>query len=230
MSRKRARNRVRLTPLDLAWPGNEVRFGDLAREWGSDAFGTMLGLVWKGYNELFDNVLRQMDINQADDELERSITQILEPRIQKFLSGNEPWYIQHGPYEYATRKPSPAQPPQYDIAFVLRTNPKIMWPLEAKVLRTDGAVASYVQDIQQEFVTGRYAPYVKCGAMLGYLLRGSPDVVFRHLSSRLGCCLRPLPEFDRKWHQVSVHYRALANPEFLSGPFLCHHLIMKIFR
>ena len=91
---------------------------------------------------------------------------------------SESLYIQHGPYENATRLPAPAQPPQYDLAFVLYQDRKIMWPLEAKLLRSDATVAAYVHDIQNEFLTGRYAPYANRSAMLGYLLRGSPAKVF----------------------------------------------------
>ena len=189
----------------------------------------MLEVVWKGYDDLFTNVIRSMDITQADDELERTITQVLEPRIRRYLSGDEPWDVQHGSYEYATRKPSPAQPPQYDIAFVLRRNPRIMWPLEAKVLRNDGAIAPYVRDVRREFLTGRYGPHVNAGAMLGYLLRGRPEAVFRGISDRLACRLQPWRKFDPVRHRVSVHDRKIENPDFLSGAFWCHHLVMKMY-
>ena len=186
--------------------------------------------MWEGYEDLFTNVILSVDITQADDELERAITQILEPRIRQRLSGDEPWDVQHGSYEYATRKPSPAQPPQYDIAFVLRRNPRIMWPLEAKVLRNDRAIGPYVRDVRREFLTGRYAPHVNGGAMLGYLLRGCPEAVFRGISDHLACRLRPLRKFDPARHRVSVHHREIQNPDFLSGPFRCHHLVMKMCR
>ena len=228
MTRERSLGGGRRTPLDLAWPDREVTYVDLAGRWGRDAFDEMLEAVWKGYDDLFTDVIRNLDITQADDELERAITQILEPRIRRCLSGDEPWDVQHGPYEYATRKPSPAQPPQYDIAFVLRRNPRIMWPLEAKILRNDGAIAPYVRDVQQEFLTGRYAPYVNGSAMLAYLLRGRPETVFRGISDRLACRLQPLRKFDAVRHRVSVHQREIENPDFLSGTFWCHHLVMKM--
>ena len=64
----------------------------------------MLEVVWKGYDDLFTDVIRSVDITQADDELERAVTQVLEPRIRRCLSGDEPWDVQHGSYEYATRR------------------------------------------------------------------------------------------------------------------------------
>ena len=228
MSRRRVSGEGRLTPLDLAWPGEVEEYANLAKDWGETVFEEMLAVVWRGYDDLVANFLSRIDISQADEELERTVTQILEPCIRSHLSGEEPYYIQHGPYEYATRRPAPAQPPQYDIAFILNQNPKVMWPLEAKVLRSGGQVARYVRDVQQEFLTGRYAPYVSGGAMLGYLLCGTPASVFQHISRRLGCRLLPLSSSSSERHRVSVHRRLLRCPDFVSGAFRCHHLIMRM--
>ena len=229
MSQRRLSGQERLTPFDLAWPDDAEEYANLARDWGAAAFEGMLAAVWNGYDDLAASVLDRIDINQADDEIERTITQILEPCIRRYLSGDEPYYVQHGAYEFATRRPAPAQPPQYDLAFVLIGNPKVMWPLEAKVLRSDGQVALYVRDIQQEFLTGRYAPHVNDGAMLGYLLQGSPATAFHNISRRLSCPLLPVPKFQSVPHRVSVHYRSPANPDFLSGDFRCHHMLMRMY-
>ena len=229
MSQRRLSGQERLTPFDLAWPDDAEEYANLARDWGGAVFEGMLTAVWNGYDDLAASILERIDINEADDEIERTITQILEPCIRRHLSGDEPYYAQHGPYEPATRRPAPAQPPQYDIAFVLIRNPKVMWPLEAKVLRSDGQVALYVRDIQQEFLTGRYAPRVNGGAMLGYLLQGTPATAFHNISRRLSCPLLPLPKFHTDRHRVSVHYRSLANPDFLSGNFRCHHMLMRMY-
>ena len=94
------------------------------------------------------SVLSQINIDDAEDDLERSITQLLEPEMRKAMSGDEPFSVQHGRYEQESRMPAPAQPPAYDIAFILIQNPRIMWPIEAKVLRSDGSVAEYVTDLQ----------------------------------------------------------------------------------
>lgn len=229
MNRGRHSGGDRLTPFDLAWPDDAEEYANLARDWGGAAFEGMLTAVWNGYDDLAASILDLIDINQADDEIERAITQILEPCIRRHLSGDEPYYVQHGPYELATRRPAPAQSPQYDIAFVLIQNPKVMWPLEAKVLRSDGRVARYVRGIQREFLTGRYAPYVNDGAMLGYLLQGSPVTAFHNISRRLSCPLLSLSPFPSARHQVSVHYRNLANSDFLSGDFRCHHMLMSMY-
>src|SRR5205085_8445710 len=120
-------------------------------------------------------------------DLERSITGSLELRIRGVMSGYEPFVIQHGPYERESMLLPPAQPPQYDLAFKLRAQEWIMWPLEAKVLETDGAVNDYRNDLNNEFLTCRYAPFSSEGAMLGYLLTGTTENVFRNLEEKIPC-------------------------------------------
>ena len=188
----------------------------------------MLAAVWCGYDILVEEVLTQIDVTDAEEELERSVTQLLESRIRQQLSGDEPYDLQHGPYEFATRRPAPAQPPQYDIAFILHQDPKVMWPLEAKVLRSDGATADYIRDVRCEFLTGRYAPYASSGAMLGYLLRGSPEKVFDKIEKALGCHLQSHPAFNTRHHRFSNHSRNLTQENFVSGLFQCHHLILEM--
>jgi hypothetical protein len=141
-----------------------------ACNWMRRPAAVLLRMIWSAYDAmLFDRPF----IDGRD--LERSITQLLEPRIRNSMSGDEPFYIQHGPFERETMAKPPAQPPAYDLAFVLRADERVMWPLEAKVLETPNQLASYHRDIQQEFLTCRYAPFSMSGAMLGYLLSGTAE-------------------------------------------------------
>ena len=205
----RTPNGQRRTLYDLAWPSHEQDYADLAQRWGDDAVEMMMSVSWRGYEELVRTYFSRVDFTQADEELERTITQLLEPCIRQFLSGDEPYYVQHGCYEYATRAPAPAQPPQYDIAFVLIQNGRIMWPVEAKVLRTDARISRYVRDVKCEFLTGRYAPFTNGGAMFGYLFSGTSKSALDNIASRLGCPLVPFRGFDCNRHLVSEHYRRL---------------------
>ena len=216
------------TSFDLRWPEISEYVG-LAQNWSEDAVERMLRTVWDGYDALVTGFLAQIDMTEAEEELERTITQLLEPCIRQCLSGDEPYYIQHGPYEYATRQRAPAQPPQYDMAFVLYQNGRIMWPLEAKVLHNDNTVAEYVKAVKNELLTGRYAPCTSSAAMLGYLLRGSPARAFGKIEVALACDLRPLGSFSTRNHRISNHSRKLTQPSFASGSFQCHHLIMTLW-
>ena len=187
-----------------------------------------MNALWEGYNTLVIEFLSRVDKGQADDELERTITQLLEPCIRRHLSGDEPYFVQHGPYEFSTRRPPPAQPPQYDMAFVLTENSRVMWPMEAKVLRTERTISRYIRDVRKEFLTGRYAPFVKGGAMLGYLFSGSTVTALNNIERALGCSLSLFEGFDPNRHRVSVHNRSLSGSMLESGVFVCHHLMMKI--
>ena len=142
-------------------------------------------------------------------------------------TGDEPFYVQHTPYERETKKPPPAQPPEYDLAFVFRADERIMWPMEAKVLETPNAVADYVRDVRREFLTCRYAPFSDSGAMLGYLLTGSPNNVFPTLARKLPCTMHPVPEHPSRPNRVSRHSRTVPPGKPYPKAFDCFHLILE---
>jgi hypothetical protein len=187
-----------------------------------------LEIVWKGYDCFCAETLSQIDYSKDDDDLERDITQLLEPNIHEVMSGYEPFYVQHGPYEYVTRLGGSAQPPQYDIAFKLRCNPRVMWPLEAKVLKTSGSVAAYINEIKSNFMTCRYSPFSDEAAMLGYLLSGDSNTVFSNIADRGGWKLSTHAHFLDRDHRTSDHKRKI--PEGKSYPikFRCHHLVLQL--
>lgn len=137
-------------------------------------------------------------------DLERSITQLLAPRIDRAMSGDEPFYIQHGPFERETMQPPPAQPPQYDIAFVLRKEERIMWPMEAKVLETSGAVSE-----------------------LGYLLSGTTGDTFQNIARKTPCKLEAHPAFSSRPQRLSRHTRNIPSGKAYPSKFSCHHLILE---
>ena len=181
----------------------------------------MLGLVWHGYDQM------QNDKPSVDGrDLERSITQLLEPRISRAMTGYEPFYVQHGPFERETMQPPPAQPPQYDIAFILRTEERIMWPMEAKVLKTSGAVSEYIKDIHEQFLTCRYAPFSGEGAMLGYLLSSTTDDVFQNIAKKTPCEMNDHPAFSSRPQKLSHHTRNVPSGKSYPSKFCCHHLML----
>ena len=144
------------------------------------------------------------------------------------MTGYEPFYVQHGPYERETMMPPPAQPPEYDLAFVLRANERIMWPIEAKVLETPKAITGYVNDINEQFLTCRYAPFSGSGAMLGYLLTGNAAEAFNTIAQKLLCALDPVPEHTDNNNRVSRHARGQCQPvKIIRLPFSCYHVILE---
>jgi hypothetical protein len=203
--------------------GIPTDFVALAGRWCANFSVILLNFVWHGYDQLLKDLPAGID----DRDLERSITESLELRIQDVMSGYEPYTIQHGPYERETMKLPPAQPPQYDLAFKIRNKEWIMWPLEAKVLETDGAVGDYKNDVTNEFLTCRYAPFSSEGAMLGYLLAGTVESVFNNLEAKIPCVLVAHPEFPNRPCKISDHTRRVEVGKPYPAFFRCHHLIME---
>lgn len=196
-------------------------FVRLAVSWVSDPEAQFVRYVWAGYDSFKAN---PPEVNRRD--LERSISQLLEPRIRQAMTGYEPYYIQHGSFERETMLAPPAQPPEYDLAFVLRAEERIMWPLEAKVLETSGQTANYIKDINNEYLTCRYAPFTASGAMLGFLLSGDTNDVFSKLSNKLGCSLNLLNEFPNKANRHSDHVRVVPLGKSYPSSFRCYHLLL----
>ena len=194
----------------------------LACSWMQSPVTRFLEYVWRAYD---DTHTLPLQANPRD--LERSITQSLEPRIRNAMTGDEPYFIQHGPYERETMQPPPAQPPQYDLAFVFRADETVMWPIEAKVLETSGRVGDYVRDVTHEFLTCRYAPFSDSGAMLGYLLSGNPDDAFRAIERSLGRALEVVPEHSGRPSRRSTHNRTVPNDKPYPPTFDCYHLILQ---
>lgn len=192
------------------------------KAWMQDPAPTLLSFVWKAYDLMNTG---HVPIDTRD--LERSITQLLEPRVRDVMSGYEPFYVQKECYEHETMAAPPAQPPAYDLAFVLRADERIKWPLEAKVLETPGALADYINDLHNEYLTCRYAPFSGSGAMLGYLLSGTAATALENIGKRLCCALAETTEFSSRPHRISKHQRTVPSGKLYPTEFTCHHLVME---
>lgn len=200
----------------------DPHFVSLARSWMANPASKFLGFVWKAYDDM-----RCTPPAIDCRDLERSITQLLEPRIRNAMTGYEPFYIQHGSFERETMKPAPAQPPEYDLAFVLIADERFMWPMEAKVLETSRRTANYVKDIENEFLTCRYAPFSDSGAMLGFLLCGNADEAFKKISEKLACSLEAISTILDRPNRVSRHSRNVPVGKPYPPEFDCYHLMLE---
>ncbi|WP_339913395.1 hypothetical protein [uncultured Brevundimonas sp.] len=212
----------------MTWAATPARtsadpaFLALAASWAQEPARQFVSLVWLAYD-----AMRQTMPYIDGGDLERSITQVLEPRINDAMTGFEPFYVQHGPFERETKLPAPAQPPEYDLAFVLRADERIMWPLEAKVLETPGAVAAYADDVETQFLTCRYAPFSNSGAMLAYLISGSAADALAAISTKLGCDLHDIVEHSARPNRYSKHTRRVPDGKRYPAAFDCFHLILE---
>lgn len=121
--------------------------------------------------------------------------------------------------ELETRSPAPAKPPAYDIAFVWSENPRVAWPIEAKVLSSPNKLADYLGDVEK-FTIGVAAPLTGEGAQIAYLLTGTADTFFANLSQRLSSPLLSISAFADRPHRCSTRTRKAAPELHL------HHMVM----
>jgi hypothetical protein len=232
--RQLARNvalRVSRLPLyQRIWP-DTPEFRQMAVNWGRAVSAQILECLWHGCDDLTSHILDHNTGVQSDDsQIERRITQLLVPYIRSAKNGFDPFQVEHELYEFETAESDKAQPPQYDIGFIHNTNPCLIWPVEAKVLRSDRNVGEYVKEIRKNFLTCRYAPFVDQAGMLGYLLSGSPTHAFATIAKKVPCELHDHPNFPDRNHKTSEHKRKVPEGKHYPSSFRCHHMILCVGR
>ena len=93
---------------------------------------------------------------------------------------------------------------------------------------TDGAVNEYIKEINENFITCRYAPFSSQGGMLGYLFSGDPKKAFTNIETKAPCTLNDHPDFSTRDHKTSDHQRVVPPGKLYPVNFRCHHLLLKI--
>jgi hypothetical protein len=185
-----------------------------------------MSAVWEAYEIVRTSVLAQIDMERPTDDVEREITEHFELALRRAIPGHGPFDVRHAVCERESRADPPAQPPLYDIAFQLRENPRVMWPIEAKVLRTPGRVADYVTTVRTRFLTCVYAPFSAEGTMVAYLLSGRPNDVFKQIEARIPCALLSFAPLFHRPHRYSQHVRSVPSGKPYSRNLKLHHLIL----
>ena len=201
---------------------------DALAAWSEDAVTKLLGLVWSSCDRYLKEGFASKHLTLADEQIERDLTQDIALRLMDLLTRMEPFRIQHERSELMSPLRKRRRPPQCDIAFVWREDDRIMWPIEAKVLRSASNIAEYVSEIANNYLTCRKAPLSSGGAMLGYLLSGSPKEAFDRISASLDCLLEDEPNFLARNHKISDHERTAATCRESPREFRCHHLLLAL--
>jgi len=203
-------------------PGNPPQdFVAFAAAWRKDGITQLLRYVWAGYDSL-----RAENPITLDPSDEVNVNSHLAVHINREKPKTCPFDLQHTPPELSSRLVSSRPPPTPDIGFFPWTALGVMFPLEAKVLRTDGHLSEYLKALRTRFLQCRYAPYSSEGVMIGYLLAGTPDVVFKKLRGRLRTPVEPHPDFQARPHRISNHRRTHRRCRDCPTEFRCHHLAM----
>ena len=100
--------------------------------------------------------------------------------------------------------------------------------MEAKVIATARTIAPYVADIKNQFLTCRYAPMSRSGAMVAYMLRGDAQDFFDNVSRVLGAHLDAHAGQAPRQHRISRHRRPVPADKPYPAAFACHHLEMIV--
>lgn len=196
-------------------------FVAFAAAWRKDGVARLLGYVWAGYE-----ALQSENPATLDPRDEVNVNSHLESWIHRKKPKNCPFAIQHTPPELTRRLTSSRPPPSPDFGFFPWSDRRVMFPLEAKVLHTDGGLSEYLKALRTRFLQCRYAPHSSEGVMIGYLLTGDTHAVFKKLKRKLRAKLSPHPAFLSKPHRVSDHQRKHRRCKNCPTEFRCHHLIM----
>lgn len=202
-----------------------THFQCLSNIFAANLVKKMSSLVWDSYYRCKPGLVKTFGHHHDLLQMERSITQILSDDIFKHFPIEAPFCFQQNRDEFASLKTSNAQPPQNDMAFYLISDSRVSWPLEAKVLDTPTTIAEYIKDINDSFLTGKYAPYSDSAAMVGYLRK--PDAIT--CKNALETSLKvPLDCYNNS-HWTSDHKRSMPIGGSAIQDFRCHHFIFELY-
>lgn len=213
------------TVAEALYPQAPEELVRLAKVWCAGSSALILESIWRGYDALRGDAAVTSYLANATDDMERGLTRFLEPRIRAQLTGFEPFYVQHGVPEDESRKPR-GRPREYDIAFIFRDNPRVMWSVEAKLLPTSTVPPDYVRTLNERYLACEYAPFVAESAMAAYLLSGTANLALASLATALGTKLVRPKRWANRSHRVSAHRRTVPPGKCYPVRFRCHHLLM----
>lgn len=204
-------------------PPAQPNFATFATTWQNDGITRLLRYVWEGYDELCRQ--KPAALNPRD---EVSVNLLLAILIGRKIPKKCPFAFVHTPPELATRLKLSRPAPAPDFGFLPLNNPRVMFPLEAKVLKTERDLAEYLKALRTRFLQCRYAPYSNDGAMLGYLLAGDTEAAFKNLKGKLRAKLNLHNDFVMRPHRISEHRRRHSRCKNSPTQFFCHHLLMSL--
>lgn len=221
------------TIFDDLFPDSTPEFRAITDVWPPHVVTQILNLVWDGFDRLkaLPNFNR-LDFTKNYAQLERSLTDLhmdeIEVHWRENASSFESFIPKHEPWEFEGLTGRKARPPSCDLGFVLLSNRRIRWSVEAKVLDSTGAVAGYIDDLTK-YLEGRSAPFSTQSALGAYLISGEPRELFGVLAKKLACEMKPHPDFASRPHRCSEHDRPAA--ELIHGMptvFICHYLVFAL--
>lgn len=221
-----------VTIYDHAFP-NAPEWNAIADAWSSDVVESMLSLVWEGYERMKAKILSKVGFTQPLHQLERTLTDAHATEIILLWKANRTGFESFLPkpemWEPSSIASPSAMPPSYDIGFENVNDPRLRWPMEAKVLSRPTDVRRYLDDLRLKYLPGIGAPFSTQAALLGYLMDGKVIDAIAAIQSALGVSLKPFRPFAHRMHHTSEHPRSV--PSIQGGAthaFVCHHMVVPL--
>jgi len=217
---------------EQAWP-EDPAFKELALEWGETVSERILDWVWRAFDALRAGPIARVDLTEPMEQLERDLTNLHFIQIQILWARETDGFPALSPVpemsEFESRYSASAKPPAHDLGFVNFENPRIVWPIEAKVVEKPSILGRYLTDVRDKFVAGIAAPFVGQAGMIGYLLSGRAGEVFAGLEPELSQPLKHPAAFATRDHRTSLHTRGKSPFGRDLPDLLLHHLIMTCY-
>lgn len=210
---------------EITWPLDEAAI-EVAENWAHAASELFIEWLWRSFHTLLEEAPVLREPSPDFEAFERSLTNhhfiYLSRLVGKETAGFATFTVHHEMPELESRKAAPAMPPAYDIAFVWNENPRVAWPVEAKVLPTPRTLAPYLGDTHKLTTSG--APFCGAAAQIAYLCSGDADVFFENLSNKINFATVLASTNTNRPQHISYHPR-------LKKPTLkIHHLLMSLGR
>lgn len=214
----------RPTMSEMIWPGSPED-AQLASDWAASVSTRVLDWTWRAFDALRLRYLSKVDFSRHPEQLERDLTRQHFVEILLLFASETHGFSSVVPVsewpEMESRSSATAKPPANDFAFAYVDDRRWAWPIEAKVVRSPGALGEYMKDVTEKFVAGVAAPLTGEGAMIAYLVSCDGNSVLEGIASRLRQHLTVVPEFAGRTHKASFHERTPAPRIRL------HHLMMS---
>ena len=221
-----------VTIYDHAFP-NAPEWNAIADAWSDDVVESMLSLVWEGYDRMKAKILSNVDFSLPLNQLERTLTDAHASEITLLWKDNhngfETFLPKHEAWEPSSIASPSAMPPSYDIGFENVNDPRLRWPVEAKVLSRPSDVRRYLDDLKLKYLTGVGAPFSTQAGLLGYLINGKVIDTIAAIQSSLGVNLKQLGCYAQRNHHTSEHPRSITGIHGgATHTFICHHMIAPL--
>jgi hypothetical protein len=226
-------NRRLPTVLDELFPDWLPEFATIADAWSDHVVEMMLTLVWEGFDRMKALPrFAELDFRRDYAQIERSLTDLhmgeitilwgeQHSRFESFIPTHEPWEFQN----LATRS---ARPRSCDLGFVLVSNRRIRWSVEAKVVSSPNAISDYLGDLRK-YLDGLTSPFSTEAALGAYLIAGNATDMLQAIEHALHIHVRQHAKFPHRPHGLTSHQRSTAKlPAGMPGAFLCHHLVFSL--